>query len=76
MIDDDDIANGVLIEAKRDWFVTYDVTGRRIVLQQMGMDEQEITEAEAMLLRAELLAAVAAQREALGVLGEDQNDGD
>lgn len=47
----------------REWFVSYDVTGRSIVLQKAGDNEHQINTAEASLLRDELLAATVAEHE-------------
>lgn len=49
--------------ADRTWFVSYDVTSSRIVLQHIGDDEHQITADEAEALRSDLRAALVAEHE-------------
>ena len=58
---------------EREWFVSYDVTARSIVLRHVGQDEQQITPDEALALRNDLMAAVAAHNEHRALRGEDDD---
>lgn len=53
----------------REWFVSYDVTARSVVLQCVGEDEHQISSEEAMALRDDLLAAAVAANEHRVLLG-------
>lgn len=57
----------------REWFVSYDVTGRSIVLQRFGEDEYRISRAEAIALHNDLMAAFVAANEHSVLLGEEPN---
>jgi hypothetical protein len=48
---------------ERDWFVSYDLTARSIVLQYGGDDKHQITPDEARALSEELFAATVAENE-------------
>ncbi|HVM07163.1 MAG TPA: hypothetical protein VM345_01770 [Acidimicrobiales bacterium] len=48
---------------KREWFVTYEVTSRSIVITKFGENPHEITAEEASALRDDLLAATVAEHE-------------
>lgn len=55
------LADQALKLTNREWFVSYDVTARSIIVQKAGEDEQQITSDEALALRDDLLAAVVAE---------------
>lgn len=55
----------------RDWFVSYDVTARQIILQRSGEDPHEVTVDEAMAVRRDLLAAVVAANEHVALDDDD-----
>lgn len=62
--------------SERCWFVSYDVTGRAIVLQYVGEDEHQIVHHEAGAVRDELLAAMVAENEHRVLRGEGDDGSD
>lgn len=56
---------------EREWFVSYDVTERQIVLQRSGEDPQTVDPAEVLDLRADLLAAGVAASEHRVLRGDE-----
>ena len=56
----------------REWFVSYDVTERSIILHRSGEDPHPVSFDEVDALRADLLAAGVAENEHRVLLGDDQ----
>lgn len=52
-----------MADGDRNWWISYDVSNRRIVMSFTGDDEHEVTPDEAIALREELLAASIALNE-------------
>lgn len=62
------------VKLLREWFVSYDVTERTIVLHHRGDDPVSITSAEASAISDDLRAAAVAEHEHRMLRGDDEDE--